>query len=161
MASDRLNIDMGRLDKEWAQQPDIYHEAAKELADKRADLDTAKARLDVVAAECGKDIRAMPSKFDISAPRVTEKMVEDAVLLHPEYQSALKRMNKLKHDVGILQAMVEALDHKKKALEHLVQLFLSDYFSSPKKVRGGDDGRFANARKAEVRSRSQRRPNDE
>lgn len=153
MKENRLEIDMGRLHVEWARQPDVYHDAARDLAEKRAELDTLKAKMDVAGAECDREIREAPATFGIS--KITEASVEKGVILHPRYQAALKAVNKSKYDVGILQAMVDALDHKKKALEHLVQLHLADYFSDPripKSARGFDD-----AGKSEVRARAQRK----
>jgi len=47
------------------------------------------------------------------------------------YQIALHEYNKVKHNYGILQAAVRALDHKKAALENLVRLYVGGYYASP------------------------------
>lgn len=125
-----LNIDIGELDQEWVKQSRLYHKWATKLADARFDHDTAKSKLDAVEAECDRDIRLMPSDYGIQ--KITEERVKKAVILHPDYAAADQDLNHAKHRMHSLEAVVYALDHKKRALEKLVDLRLADYFSDPR-----------------------------
>lgn len=145
-----LEIDQGNLHAEWARQARLYHRAAIKLAEARLAYDTAKSELDVVAAETDKEIRDNPSRYGIK--KVSEVAVKNAVLMHPSHKKATKLVNQRKYDVGILQAAVEALEHKKKGLEGSVSLFLSDYFAEPRAPKGARDS-IEEGVKREVRTR--------
>lgn len=153
MSEQFLDIDQSVLHLEWARQPKLYHDKALDLADARLKLDTAKSRHDVIVAEVDREIRETPSAFGIS--KVTEKVVENAVLMDKRVQNSTAKVNQHKYEVAILSAAVEALDHKKKALEASVQLFLADYFAEPRAPKGAR-GEVKNMMKSEVRSRGRR-----
>jgi hypothetical protein len=129
-----LHIDLGNLDREWARQSRLFNRWATRLANAQLSLDTAKATAKVTGAECAKEIRKYPERFGLK--RATDAAVKDEILLHPAYQKAVRVMNRKKHAAAILEAAVEALQHKKKALEDLVRLRLADYFSEPQPPKG-------------------------
>lgn len=124
-----FDIDPARLDEEWVKQPKLFYGYAKNLADARYEVDKLKAELDLVMAELDKSIRTDPGMFDIG--KVTEGAVEKCILLQPDYQKTLAKLNKAKHEAGVLDAAVNALEHKKRGLEGLVQLHGQQYFSEP------------------------------
>ena len=122
------------LDEDWIKQPKLYHEVALKLADARLDHDEAKDKLELTMAEIDRVIRIDPEKYGVT--KITETSVERAIILTKTYQSAKKRVNETKHTVDVLAAVSIALEHKKKALENLVQLEARDYFSEPKAPQG-------------------------
>jgi len=126
-----LDIDKNLLDDEWINQPKLYFKWAVQLEDAREDLDNAKADFDLVKAEVDLAIRNDPNKYDLP-DKITEKMIAAAVPVQPEYEEAQKVFFLTKHQVGVLQAAVTALDHRKKALEKLVDLHGQKYFASPR-----------------------------
>lgn len=128
-----LDVDLLQLHVEWVRQPRLYHEYASKLADAKLKLNEARSVLDIVYAEQDKEVRLHPQKFEIE--KTTETTVKNAVLLTAAYQSADQDVIKAKHDVDVLEAMVSALEHKKKALENLVSLQLSDYFAQPREPK--------------------------
>ena len=144
-----------RLDEEWVAQPRLYAEYAIKLAGARSDLERAKARADVAEAELDKEIRMNPEKFGLS--NVTEKGIKSTITLQREYRKATKAIIEAKHLVDVLDAQVSALDHRKKALEKLVDLRLSDYFSEPRTPIKNEEARFQmdNAKKRQLRKRGQ------
>lgn len=146
-----LAIDEYNLEREWINQPQLYHRYAEKLAKARLRLDEASASLEVITAEEDKAIRMDPETYGID--KVTEGSVKSTVLLQENYQDAVEAVNKCKYDVAIMQAAVTALDHRKKALEKLVELFLADYFSSPK-VKGGDREAMEEMTKSTIRKRA-------
>jgi hypothetical protein len=130
-----LQIDQDALDHEWVQQPEFYHEAAVKAANARLELDDSKNELEVVRAELYFDITANPEKYKLA--KTTEAAIQAQLVLCDEYKTAMEAVNTAKHKQSICDALVQACDQKKRALENLVSLRLADYYSSPK-VRESD-----------------------
>jgi hypothetical protein len=153
---DFLDIDENMLDREWVKQPKLFFNWARKLAGARLRLDEAKADLDLVRADLDRDIRANPKKYNLV--KVTEDAVKNCIVTLDEYLEALRMVNKNKHQVDIYDAAVKALDHKKRALEKLVDLHGQNYFSSP---RTSDEGmRQAKGRAVSARTRRERSSDD-
>ena len=143
-----FTVDRDKLDEEWVNQPDLFHEFARQSADARLALEEKKQELDVVRAEIDKDIRERPGRYD--ADKVTENAIANIIILQPKFAKAQSAVNKARHTLDILQAAVSALEHRKKALEHLVFLHGQEYFSSPR-ARGVDSEKMRDAEKKSAR----------
>lgn len=126
-----FDIDKNLLDDEWLNQPKLYFKWAVQLEDARAKFEEAKVEFDLVKSELDLEIRDNPHKFHLPE-KITEKMIVAVVLTQPEYKEAQQAVFTDKHRVGILQAAVTALDHRKKALEKLVDLHGQKYFATPR-----------------------------
>lgn len=148
-SEDLIQIDRNSLDDEWVEQPGLYHRYAVALADAKQELDYEKANLDLVKAELDADIRTDPEAYGLA--RTTESAIESTILTQKRYRVAQKKVREAKHRVDVLSAAVGALDHRRKALENLVSLFLADYYSKPKAPDG------AREKMAEVEKRVVRR----
>lgn len=153
MSDDSLDIDLMNLHKEWERQARLYHKYAVRSADAKSALDTAKSRLDVIEAELAMSIRRSPEKYGMA--KATDNSVKECVPTRPEYQNAVHEVNTAKYKVAILEAKVTALDHKKRALESLVSLFLSDYWSEPRAPKGAGQ-KVSESEKTALRQRGQR-----
>lgn len=148
-----LTIDKERLDSACLEQPHLVYEYSTKLAHVRAELDEAKAELDITEAEVAKDIRDNPRKYGFEKEaRLTVDATKNATRETREYQIATKRVNKLKHTVDMLFAAVTALDHRKKMLESLVHLHGQQYFASPR-LSTEDRGRMDEDTKRTVEKR--------
>ena len=134
MATLRLEIDPLRLDEEWLDQPKQRQIFGELLADAQLELDTAKSRLEVIKAETDREIRDDPADFGLS--KVTEAAVSTAVPVQPAVQIAVKKVNAAKHKVNVLQAAVDGLEHRKRALTQLVELHGQDYYATPRMPTG-------------------------
>lgn len=126
---DFLSIDKYALDLPWLKQAELYRWYAECTADANQRMNEAKDALEVVKASLSLSIRANPHNFGIEKP--TEKAVEAAVILDDSYAAALKETHTTRHEYDCLKGVLTALDHKKKALEKLVDLQGRDYFSEP------------------------------
>jgi hypothetical protein len=132
--ADVLEIDRDNLHVEWLRQAKVFGEWAAKLADKKGELDIVESRLDVVVAELDRSIRSHPDRYDIV--KVSEDAIKKTILLQEAHQKATARVNRVRHEVAVIDAYVKALDHKKKALENLVVLWMNDYFAEPHVSRG-------------------------
>lgn len=149
MKESDLQINQDELDREWVEQPTLYYRYATMLAKARLNHEREKSNIEVARAEVARLIRAKPKKFGIG-DKITEAAVKEAILVHKDYTAAVESELKAKYRVDILQATVVALDHRKKALEKLVDLFLANYFSPPRAK--GEKSREAQQRMSEQTS---------
>jgi hypothetical protein len=152
----RLEIDQMKLDKEWADQPLLYHEWSLKAAHAQNRHDEEKSKLDIVQAELDRDIRANPSAFELG--KITETVISNTVILQPEYQAQTRRVQSAKHDLDIMKAAIGALDHRKRALTLLVELWIRDYYSNPQLSTSRQA--IDELNKQEARSRGRRREED-
>lgn len=144
-----VQFDPNRLDVEWCGQPALRMYWGAKLAEAKADLAEAKANLDVVQAEIDRDIRSDPAKYNLD--KITENSIRNVVVVQDRYRKALGALVDAQHSVDVLQSVVSAVDHRKSALEELVKLRLSDYYSECR-VPEGFQGRMDEIRKSLVRS---------
>ena len=126
----RLEIDEFQLDKEWVGQAKLYFTWARKQADAVRRVDQAKSRLDLVKADLDATIRSDPGKYGLV--KITEKPVENIILGNDDYQTAVAQVIQAKHESAILAAAVSALDHRKQALQCLVNLHGHGYFAEPR-----------------------------
>lgn len=128
-----VTIDVNALDVEWIDQPRILLRYAKNAAECRSMLDSAKEELDYTKAELDKKVRTNPEKYGLE--KVTEGAIQNIILTSKEYQAANDNFLKAKFDVDIAQAAVQAINQRKDALENLVKLHGMQYFAGPKVPR--------------------------
>jgi hypothetical protein len=130
MSENDLNINELSLDKEWLKQANLCYNYNKELAIAKHTLDVADAKYDKNRADTARDIRKNPEKYEMA--KVTEDAIKEVLGTIPELQNDLNSIIEAKLSVGLIQASVNAIDHKKRALECLVQLHGMGYFATPR-----------------------------
>lgn len=148
-----IAIDQNLLDQEWVNQPRMYFKYAALLAKARDDFSRAKSSMEVTDADLGTEIRKSPEDFEVG--KVTEASIQQAINNNALHKAAKKKMLDCQYEVSMLEAAVEALNHKKKALEKLVDLRLANYFSSPKASEGSKEN-MDGLSKQSVRTRGRR-----
>lgn len=129
MSDNPLAIDQNRLETEWSGQAALFLGYAQQLADAKLEQDDAKAELDVTSAELDSLIRTDPDSYGIQ--RVSEAAIKNTILQQASYQQVHAVHLKAIHSVRMLDAMVQALEHRRSALKHMVELRLSQYYSEP------------------------------
>lgn len=132
-----VQINEHHLDRECIQLPSDYLKAANLAADRKRDVDEIKNRLEVVEADLSKEIRSKPEAYGID--KLTETAISQTILTQPRYQKVLARLQRAKHEADLAQALVWALEHKKRTLTLLVELHGMGYFSSPKVSEAGKE----------------------
>jgi hypothetical protein len=124
-----FTIDAFNLDQEWIGQPDLYRRYAEALADAKQEYDHFRIEANLHRAEVELEIRSDPAEFGIE--KVTEGTVKAVLESNDGVVSNDRKVVDAKHKVAVLEAAVQALDHRKRALSDLVSLHLSDYYSKP------------------------------
>lgn len=135
--SEVLDINPYALDREWVEQPALFHVWASKLSNARSKHEESLREIDIVVAELDMDIRDNPKSYGIK--KLSEKAIEKCIILQKEYMLAVKASHEAKRKMDSYNNMVRALEHKKKALEKLVELHITDYHSDPK--ANGEGGR--------------------
>jgi len=123
-------IDQDSLDLEWLNQPRLVYVYAKNLAYWKKQVELQKQELDLIRAQLDKKIRENPADFGINV-RLTESVVGNAIIEQSEYIDANSRLVDTRYELNIAQAAVNAMEHRKSALENLVRLFGQQYFAGP------------------------------
>lgn len=129
---EEIAIDVDALDKEWSNQPTRFCEWAEKEVDAQFERDRAKEKLDLVKAEVDSAIRKNPKTYGINAEKITEMAISNAIIQDKRYKEALSGYLEKVKKARILGVAREAFDHRKRALEKLTDLFLSQYWSDPK-----------------------------
>lgn len=138
-----LQVDKDLLDEALEEQAELFGEWATKLAEAKMDLDEMEDEFEAIKAELDNAIREDPKKFGFKVKEgkgPTEPAIKNKIIVCDEYQKAAKQIRVAKFRVNSIDAMVKALDHRKRALEKLTDLHGQNYFASPRAKRGDDDG---------------------
>lgn len=139
-----LEIDQMRLDREWAEQPNLFHQYADQLADAKKELDILTNRKEELKAKLYHVIASDPDRFHLA--KVSEPAIASAIVIHPKMVAINSQIVEAKAVAAKLNAKVQACDDRKKALENLVKLFLADYGATPQ-ISTGDRYQLEERRK--------------
>ena len=126
---DDMRIDEDALDVELLEQSSLMVKYSRLLAEAKQDRDISKEALELKKAEINLDVRDHPQNYSLE--KVTDKAVEACILQSDEYQEAIKVLNEANFEVNVLQGVVNAIEHRKSALENLVKLYIQGYFAGP------------------------------
>jgi hypothetical protein len=132
-----VQIDELALDKECIRLPSDYLKYAHRAAECKCDMDELKAELDVVEADLTRMVRKNPAKYGMG--KVTETGIKSAVILQKSYQKAEDDLRDARYNYDLAQAVVWALECKKRSLTLLVELHGMGYFANPKISRAGKE----------------------
>lgn len=148
-----VEIDPLRLEEEWMRHPQMVLNICTKVAELQYEYDQAKFNLNQITANLNRDIRESPAQYGIS--KVTESAIEISVQTQPEYAAAVKKLNEASHYLQLANAASNALEHRKRALTCMVDLWVKDYYSDMATMPRTDA--LSDAERREVRSRGRRR----
>lgn len=140
---DFFDIDENNLVNIWCNQPKLFFRYATMLTEARTKVEELKATIGI----CQTETTEVKAKLDLAIrkdfekyglPKLTETGITNVILSEDSYQEKLEEMTglntkmiKRKKRVGILEDVKEALNHRKAALQSLVQLHGQNYYASP------------------------------
>ncbi len=125
-----LQINENALDKEWLKQASNMYNSCVELAEARKQFEKQKLAVDVIFAQVEMSIRS--DAENAGAKKPTESNIKAMVEIDPRCIKAQEDLIEARNKIALMEAVVQALDHKKKALENLVTLWSQGYFAEPK-----------------------------
>lgn len=125
-----VQIDEHALDKECLMLPTQYLKAAYKAAECKRDVDEAKNALEVIEAELAREVRADPKAFGLE--KATNDAVKEVILMSKKFVAAQDEFNEATHEAQLAQAVVWAMEMKKRSLTMLVDLHGMGYFADVK-----------------------------
>lgn len=125
----KFGIDPLKLDEEWQTHSQMVYAAAKEVADCQQVLDNAKILAEREYAIAYLDVKRAPGNYGLD--KVTEDGVRNTVLVQDNYNLYQQEVVKAKHELMMAEAAATALEHRKRALTKMVDLWLHEYYSDP------------------------------
>jgi len=127
-----LQIEVDALDLEWIRHSHkymLYSEAAARANDivrkRKNDLEITDAKLD-------QEIRVASEG---EGKKMTADAIKAAILADDRHIKALIEYNDSLYQAELCTSAVKSMDHKKVALQSLVQLWAGSYFAGPKTPR--------------------------
>ena len=118
-----------RLEYEWRRQAELCYKWGQLEADAEREVDSLKNRLEVCQANLDLDIRRDPVKFNLTS-KVTETLIANRVTTDEIVIGLQEELVEAKHTLNSISATLKAIEHKAKALDNAVRLYLSGYWSS-------------------------------
>lgn len=151
-----ISIDMGRLDKEWCEHSMRFFKLSLRLAKAREMHVEAKVLMDLCYAKTADRIRNDPDS------KKTENAIKETVQRSKEYQAAQEGVSSARENMDFYEAAVNAMEHRKRALENIVILRGQSYFADPKDRSGGEADKHFNreAAREKVKLKLKRRHRD-
>lgn len=118
-----LVIDKFSLDIEWQNQPVKFAEWSEKAVEASFERDKAKEQLEIARAQIDSKIRTT------STEKLTETAISSRISLDKDYQAANNKYMEANKNLGILNVARDAFEHRKKALEKMTDLFISNYWA--------------------------------
>ena len=124
-----VKIEQDALDLEWLKHPHLYVDYAIATAKANDLVRKKKNDLEIIDAKIDKEVR------ESMEGKVTENAVKAKVIEDERHLKALIEYNDSLYQAELCASAVKAMDHKKAALQALVQLLSASYFAGPKVPR--------------------------
>lgn len=140
-------IDPSQLDVECVRQADRFFVWAERASIARAEVDRSKLRMDVTLAKLEIECRQKPEDFGLT--KATEAGVKAAVMVDDRYEEVRNAHIRAREESGLLDAAVDAMEHKKRMIESLITLHGQQYFAGPSVPRDLVGAWVEDQRKAE------------
>lgn len=136
-----VSTDPLALEDEWRGHSQLVLNAAGDAADLQEKYELAKEFFEYVAAKTALAVRADPEKFGLKS--ATDKSVEAVIATNEDCRDAQKRMIGAKHAMKKADGRVLALEHRKRALSKLCDLYAQEYYSDQRPKNRSNDDRLA------------------
>lgn len=170
---DFFEIDEKHLDREWFRQAQLVYDHCRDLAEVREKRDRARAIEDIAEKDLKEAyariylaVKKSPETYGLD--KVTEGTVDATVLTDSSYKLARRKVEDARQkvidcdkEVGILEAVVKALEHKRPALEAGVKLWSASYFGEPSAKNAGTTAYKVNEAKADKALGKRKRTDDD
>ena len=128
-------IDKNNLDEEWEQQPLKVEKWGMRLVEAQSHRDDLKDKIELIYAKIGGVIRANPTKYGLKE-KPTESAINGMIIRSKDYKDMRKEVLEAEKEAASLTVVMKTLEHRKRALERLQDLFFSGYWSEPKERKG-------------------------
>lgn len=129
-----IRINKYKLEEECEKHPSLYYRYSELLAQAKNERDDELDRLAVVLANVEVEIRKDPP-IDC---KLTENLIKALIEENKKVISQKSKVRECKKQVHILEAAVNAIEHRKSMLNNLVQLYIKGYYSKPGEIKNNN-----------------------
>lgn len=126
----KFHIDLTRLEEEWVNQPEMVERVSDKYVIAKKDCAIAEDNQELVEAQLKMKVMRDPQKFGLDKPTVDA--IKATVQVQPQYREARLAVIEATYRVDKYKADLNTLEHRKKGLEKLVDLWTQSYFSTPR-----------------------------
>lgn len=125
-----IQIDEGCLDTEWARHSSCYMDVIEAQVAASEQLDKLRDKLSGTEAIIACDVRRNPEMY--GAQKITDQVVKEIVASSDKIIVLQSEILQARRQLALLNGVVTAMEHRKKALENLVELYVCNYQSEPR-----------------------------
>lgn len=122
-----LEIDKFNLDTCIIKQPILYERYSTLYVEAVEIRDRLKLKLEETYAIIDKEIR---QKYILSGMKITEKAIENEIIVDSDYKKAMDKYMSAKKDAETFGVLKESFGQRKDMLKLLVELHITNYYSS-------------------------------
>jgi len=123
---EKYKIDKFNLDGEVNRQVDLMDEVGEKHAELVEEKDLAKNNLDLIKAKLDSEIRE-----EYSGSKITEKKIENLIIMDSAYQKAVKTHLELRKEEQIAGNEKEMALQRRAFLKLLGELWIASYYGDP------------------------------
>jgi len=115
-AKEFLTIDISALEREYIEAALKYNEVSDALSSATRQLAEHDLRIDIAEATFGAEVRSASASSKV---RMTEKALDEKMMLSPEIQILRQQKIELKENRDVLVGLQRSLEHRREALKSL------------------------------------------
>ena len=147
-----IRINVNKLDKDWADLPDLFHSYSEQGDLLDAELKLKKMKLEILEADLDMEIRTSPKKF-LAGEKVTETQIKSIIRTQQSWRDLNLESLEIEKQRKLISSVCRALEMKRDALKNIQALYLSEFYIAPV---GADLEEFEN-RQEELANRNVRK----
>lgn len=126
---DDRTIDPRQLDVEELKQIDLYFKWQERAINAKAAEEAADYNLEKTHAML--TLKAAESPEDFGLKKATVEAIKAAVVLHPDYEVAIRNKRKARKELALLNLAVSTMEIRSRTIGRLIDLHSRQYFAGP------------------------------
>lgn len=132
---DDIKMSIHKLDQAALTQAELYEEWSAKWAEAVFERDKIKEQITVLKAEVDERIRLHPQKYGWASEKPpTETWIAQKIILDQDIRALNDKFVEAQYNVNIMASAKETLEHRKKGLDILTDLYKGNYFVAKSKM---------------------------
>lgn len=132
---DDIKMSIHKLDQAALSQAELYEEWSTKWAQAVSERDRLKEQITILKAEVDERIRLHPQKYGWASDKApTETWIAQKIILDMGIRELNDRFIEAQYNVNIMASAKETLEHRKKGLDILTDLYKGNYFVAKSKM---------------------------
>lgn len=124
-----IKIDKYKLEREAANQSELFLYYAEQLPKLYKRKQKAKDKLEEVQSEIADKIRSNTNRYFSDDQRITDKAINDKVTIHPKVKRTKEKVIEAEVKFQRASNRVKAFDQRRSMIKYMVELYRDQYWS--------------------------------